>query len=217
MDALGLSSSERCSAGGALVPEPCPDRCIQVLSAHTFTPALNRFPTDTEAEIAAVLDWARAQGCRAALSEVWARGGEGGRTLAEEVLAVLEEGSDYSPLYDPAAGVEASIRTIATEVYGAGEVILTDRAPAQLRMLRRHGWDTLPVCMAKTQYSFSEDPTALGAPDGHTLHVRDLVPRIGAGFVVALTGAVVTMPGLPKEPAALRMGVGADGTARGLF
>ncbi|QCR53187.1 formate--tetrahydrofolate ligase [Brachybacterium sp. SGAir0954] len=179
--------------------------------------ALNRFPTDTEAEIDAVLDWARGQGCRAALSEVWASGGEGGRALAEEVLAVLEEGSDYRPLYDPADGVEASIRTIATEVYGAGEVLLTDRAPAQLRMLRRHGWDTLPVCMAKTQYSFSEDPTALGAPDGHTLHVRDLVPRIGAGFVVALTGAVMTMPGLPKEPAALRMGVEADGTARGLF
>lgn len=179
--------------------------------------ALNRFPTDTEAELEAVLDWAREQGFRAALSEVWAHGGEGGRALAEQVLEVLEEGSDYHPLYDPEEGVEASLGTIATEVYGAAQVQLVEKAPAQLRMLARHGWDTLPVCVAKTQYSFSDDPAALGAPEGHTLHVRELVPKIGAGFVVALTGAVMTMPGLPREPAGLRMGVDADGTARGLF
>src|SRR5699024_6793313 len=101
--------------------------------------------------------------------------------------------------------------------YGADDVVFEDRAPAQLRMLRRNGWDTLPVCVAKTQYSFSDDPAALGAPTGHLLHVRDLVPKIGAGFVVALTGAIMTMPGLPKEPAALRMGVTGHGEAVGLF
>ncbi|MGO2361934.1 MAG: formate--tetrahydrofolate ligase, partial [Brachybacterium tyrofermentans] len=103
------------------------------------------------------------------------------------------------------------------EIYGADDVVLEGRAPAQLRMLQRNGWDTLPVCVAKTQYSFSDDPSLLGAPTGHVLHVRDLVPKIGAGFVVALTGAIMTMPGLPKEPAALRMGVTESGESVGLF
>ena len=180
--------------------------------------ALNRFPSDTEAELEAVLDWAREQGFRAALSEVWARGGEGGRAVAEQVLAAIEEDvPDFHHLYDPAAGIEESLRTLAREVYGADDVVFEDRAPAQLRMLKRNGWDTLPVCVAKTQYSFSDDPSALGAPTGHVLHVRDLVPKIGAGFVVALTGAIMTMPGLPKEPAALRMGVTDAGESIGLF
>ena len=180
--------------------------------------ALNRFPTDTEAELEAVLDWAREQGFRAALSEVWATGGEGGLAVAEQVLAAIEHDEpDFHHLYDPAAGIEETLRTLAREIYGADDVIFEDRAPAQLRMLQRNGWDTLPVCVAKTQYSFSDDPTALGAPTGHLLHVRDLVPKIGAGFVVALTGAIMTMPGLPKEPAALRMGVTEGGEAIGLF
>ncbi|WP_114853626.1 formate--tetrahydrofolate ligase [Brachybacterium sp. YJGR34] len=180
--------------------------------------ALNRFPTDTEAELDAVLDWARAQGFRAALSEVWAHGGEGGIAVAEQVLAAIEEDRPaFRPLYDPERGTEESLRTLAREIYGADDVVLEDRAPAQLRMLRRHGWDTLPVCVAKTQYSFSDDPSLLGAPSGHLLHVRDLVPKIGAGFVVALTGTIMTMPGLPREPAALRMGVTGDGESVGLF
>ncbi|MEE1651791.1 formate--tetrahydrofolate ligase [Brachybacterium sp. J144] len=196
-------------------------RHVQNLRKFGLEPviALNRFPTDTEAELAAVLDWAREQGFRAALSEVWADGGEGGRAVAEQVLAAIEagEGEGYHPLYDPAGGIEESLRTLAREVYGADDVVLTERAPAQLRMLQRNGWDTLPVCVAKTQYSFSDDPTLLGAPTGHVLHVRDLVPKIGAGFVVALTGAIMTMPGLPKEPAALRMGVTESGESVGLF
>ena len=180
--------------------------------------ALNRFPTDTEAELDAVLAWAHEQGFRAALSEVWAKGGEGGLAVAEQVLSAIEEDApDFHHLYDPAAGVEESLRTLAREIYGADDVVFEDRAPAQLRMLKRNGWDTLPVCVAKTQYSFSDDPTALGAPTGHVLHVRDLVPKIGAGFVVALTGAIMTMPGLPKEPAALRMGVTESGESVGLF
>ena len=180
--------------------------------------ALNRFPTDTEAEIDAVLGWAREQGYRAALSDVWAKGGEGGKAVAEQLLAAFEEDvPDFHHLYDPESGVEESLRTLAQKVYGADDVVLEGRAPAQLRMLRRNGWDTLPVCVAKTQYSFSDDPTALGAPTGHVLHVRDLVPKVGAGFVVALTGAIMTMPGLPKEPAALRMGVTEAGESIGLF
>lgn len=180
--------------------------------------ALNRFPTDTEAEIDAVLGWAREQGYRAALSDVWAKGGEGGKAVAEQLLAAFEEDvPDFHHLYDPESGVEESLRTLARKVYGADDVVLEGRAPAQLRMLRRNGWDTLPVCVAKTQYSFSDDPTALGAPTGHVLHVRDLVPKVGAGFVVALTGAIMTMPGLPKEPAALRMGVTEAGESIGLF
>src|SRR5690606_28198353 len=146
--------------------------------------ALNRFPTDTEAEIDAVLGWAREQGYRAALSDVWAKGGEGGKAVAEQLLAAFEEDvPDFHHLYDPESGVEESLRTLAQKVYGADDVVLEGRAPAQLRMLRRNGWDTLPVCVAKTQYSFSDDPTALGAPTGHVLHVRDLVPKVGAGFV----------------------------------
>src|SRR5699024_4105926 len=179
--------------------------------------ALNRFPTDTEAELEAVLEWARANGFKAALSEVWAKGGEGGLAVAEQVLAALDEGADFRHLYDPAGGVEESLRTLAREVYGADDVVLEGRAPAQLRMLRRNGWDSLPVCVAKTQYSLSDDPALLGAPTGHVLHVRDLVPKIGAGFVVALTGTIMTMPGLPKQPAALHMGVTAEGESHGVF
>ncbi|MGP9844796.1 formate--tetrahydrofolate ligase [Brachybacterium sp. 107] len=181
--------------------------------------ALNRFPTDTEAELEAVLTWAREQGFRAALSEVWAKGGEGGLAVADEVLAAMDTGGGdgFHHLYDPADGIEESLRTLARKIYGADDVVLEGRAPAQLRMLQRNGWDTLPVCVAKTQYSFSDDPTLLGAPTGHMLHVRDLVPKIGAGFVVALTGSIMTMPGLPKEPAALRMGVTESGESIGLF
>lgn len=126
-------------------------------------------------------------------------------------------GGGFHPLYDPADGVEESLRTLARELYGADDVVFEDKAPAQLRMLHRNGWDQLPVCVAKTQYSFSDDPKLLGAPTGHVLHVRDLVPKIGAGFVVAMTGAIMTMPGLPKEPAATRMGVTDDGESIGLF
>ena len=179
--------------------------------------ALNRFPTDTEAEIEAVLEWARENGFRAALSEVWAKGGEGGLAIAEQVLEVIDVGNDFHHLYDPQVGVEEALRTIAREIYGADDVQFTDKAPMRLRTLKKHGWDTLPVCVAKTQYSFSDDPKALGAPTGHVLHVRDLVPKLGSGFVVALTGDIMTMPGLPKEPAALRMGVDEDGSTYGLF
>lgn len=179
--------------------------------------ALNRFPNDTEGEIDAVLNWAKENGYKASLSEVWAKGGEGATDLADQVLKAIDEVGEFRHLYNPEDGVENAINTIATEVYGAKDVQYVDGGAAALRRLKKNGWDKMPVCMAKTQYSFSDDPTMLGAPEGHTLHVRDLIPKLGAGFVVALTGSVMTMPGLPKEPAALRMGVDDDGNAVGLF
>ncbi|MFC0673993.1 formate--tetrahydrofolate ligase [Brachybacterium hainanense] len=181
--------------------------------------AVNRFPADTPAELEAVLAWAARQGVRAAVADVWARGGEGGTDVARELLAVMDGrgGEDFHHLYDPQDGIEASLTRIAQDVYGARGIQLTDAAPAALRRLQRNGWDRLPVCVAKTQYSFSDDASALGAPQDHVLHVRDLVPRIGAGFVVALTGSIMTMPGLPKQPAALRMDVDEQGRAVGLF
>ncbi|MGQ4517513.1 formate--tetrahydrofolate ligase [Dermabacteraceae bacterium P13077] len=179
--------------------------------------AVNRFPSDTEAELDALLNWCRERGVRAALTEVWAKGGEGGLELADQVLEVAAQKHDFRHLYDPAKGVEASLNTLAREVYGADGVQFTDSAPLKLRQLKKHGWDRLPVCVAKTQYSFSDDQSLRGAPSGHTLHVRDLVPKLGAGFVVAITGSIMTMPGLPKEPAALRMGVDENGQAIGLF
>ncbi|WP_058234530.1 formate--tetrahydrofolate ligase [Devriesea agamarum] len=195
--------------------------------------AVNRFGSDTQAELDALLGWCRDHGVRAALTEVWAFGGEGGKELAHTVLAAMDspvgaEKPDVDvtsgraaetarTLYDPEDGIDASLRTIATEIYGADDVRFTDRAPARLKVLAANGWDKLPVCVAKTQYSFSDDATALGAPTGHTLHVRDLIPKLGAGFVVALTGSVMTMPGLPKSPAALKMDVDENGQAVGLF
>ncbi|MEJ5927275.1 formate--tetrahydrofolate ligase [Corynebacterium sp. H128] len=178
--------------------------------------ALNHFSNDTAAEIARVQDWASERGLQAVLTTVWAEGGAGASELARVVLeSAVEKRS--APLYDPAEGTEASLRTIAREIYGAADVQFSAAAAADLRYLQENGWDRLPVCISKTPYSFSNDPTQLGAPNGHTLHVRKLVPRIGAGFVVALTGDVMTLPGLPKRPAAEGIDVDATGCITGLF
>ena len=131
------------------------------------------------------------------------------------VLDNLSKGS--SPLYDPRRGVEASIEALARRIYRADKVEYAPKALKDLAVLRENGWDELPVCISKTQYSFSDEPTALGAPTGHTLHVRELIPRTGAGFIVVLTGAVMTMPGLPARPAAEGIDIGADGKISGLF
>lgn len=178
--------------------------------------ALNLFTSDTDAERQAMRDWARDFGVDLAEAEVWAKGGDGAVELARAVLDNLVEGQS-APLYDPREGVAASIETIATEIYRAERVEYSPRALKDLQVLRDHGWDTLPVCISKTQYSFSDDPARLGAPTGHTLHVRELIPRTGAGFVVALTGDVMTMPGLPKKPAAEQIDVDASGRISGLF
>lgn len=194
------------------------ERHVENVRKFGVTPvvALNRFVTDTDAELDFVRNWAESKGIALADANVWAEGGAGATELAETLLANLTE-SESHPLYDPAEGVEKSIETIAKEIYRAGEVQYSAAALKDLKTLKDNGFDTLPVCVSKTQYSFSDDPTELGAPEGHTLHVRNLIPRTGAGFVLALTGDVMTMPGLPKKPAANNIDVDENGVVSGLF
>jgi formate--tetrahydrofolate ligase len=180
--------------------------------------ALNRFTSDTQAEIDTVLQACKAWGARAALSDVWARGGEGGEAVAREVLAVLgEKKAAFKPLYDVAQPIKAKIETIAKEIYGAAGVDYASAAEKNIAQLEAIGLGQTPVCMAKTQYSFSDDPTKLGRPTGFRLTIRDVYPSAGAGFVVALAGDIMTMPGLSKTPSAEAIKVHPDGTIEGLF
>lgn len=181
--------------------------------------ALNMFVSDTDAEVEVLQQWAKEQQVRIAETRVWADGGAGAAQLAEEVLELLssEKTAADQQLYDPADGVEASIEKIATSIYRAKNVEYAPKALKDLAAIKANGWDTLPVCISKNQYSFSDDASQLGAPEGHTLHVRELLPRTGAGFIVVLTGAVMTMPGLPKRPAAERIDIDDDGKISGLF
>lgn len=180
--------------------------------------ALNRFNSDTAEELAAVLDWCEANNIRVALSEVWSNGGQGGRALAEAVIDTIESNeSAFTPLYALTDTIEQKILTIAREVYGAADVTFTVTAKKQMAQIEANGWQHLPICMAKTPFSLSDDPTKLGYQHGFTVTVRELKPSVGAGFLVALTGNVLTMPGLPKQPAALNMGIDETGKAIGLF
>ena len=180
--------------------------------------ALNRFTSDTEEELKTVLDAAGAWGARAALSEVWAKGGEGGVAVANEVLAVLDEGkAAFKPLYDAAKPIKEKIDTIAREIYGAAGVDYSAAAEKNIAQCESMGLGSTPVCIAKTQYSFTDDPTKLGRPTGFRLTIRDVYPSAGAGFVVALAGDIMTMPGLPKVPAAESIRVLPDGIIEGLF
>jgi formate--tetrahydrofolate ligase len=180
--------------------------------------ALNRFTSDTEEELKTLLDAAKGWGARAALSEVWGKGGEGGEAVAREVLAVLDEKkAAFKPLYDVAKPIKEKIETIAREIYGAGGVDYTAAAEKNIAQCEGMGLGQTPVCIAKTQYSFSDDPTKLGRPTGFRLTIRDVYPSAGAGFVVALAGDIMTMPGLPKVPAAESIRVLPDGTIEGLF
>ncbi|MEE2568133.1 formate--tetrahydrofolate ligase [Pseudarthrobacter sp. J64] len=181
--------------------------------------AINRFSTDSDEELDWLLAWCRAEGVPAAVADVWARGGggDGGDELAELVAQALAGPSSFRHLYGTELPVDEKIRTIVQDIYGADDVEFSVPALRRLAEIERNGWSGLPVCMAKTQYSFSDDASRLGAPKGFTIHVRDLLPRTGAGFIVALTGAVMTMPGLPKEPAAMRMDVDGAGNITGLF
>jgi formate--tetrahydrofolate ligase len=180
--------------------------------------ALNRFTSDSQEEIDTVLQASRGWGARAALSEVWARGGEGGEAVAREVLAVLDEGkADFKPIYDAAKPIKAKIEAIATQIYGADGVDYTAAAEKNIALYEGMGMGATPVCMAKTQYSFSDDATKLGRPTGFRLTIRDVYPSAGAGFVVALAGEIMTMPGLSKTPSAEAIRVHPDGTIEGLF
>ncbi|HEU4524142.1 MAG TPA: formate--tetrahydrofolate ligase, partial [Gemmatimonadales bacterium] len=176
------------------------------------------FTSDTDAELRTVLEAAKGWGARAALSEVWAKGGEGGTAVANEVLAVLDEKkAAFKPLYDAAKPIKEKIETIAREIYGAAGVDYSAAAEKNIAQCEAMGLGQTPVCIAKTQYSFSDDPTKLGRPTGFRLTIRDVYPSAGAGFVVALAGDIMTMPGLPKVPAAESIRVLPDGTIEGLF
>ena len=179
---------------------------------------LNSFVTDTEAEYEFIRDFCEKRGCEFALSEVWAKGGEGGKALAEKVLETLEtKESHYKPLYEDQLSLKEKIATVAREIYGADGVSYAPAAEKALARITDMGFSELPVCMAKTQYSLSDDQTKLGRPTGFTIQVRDVYVSAGAGFVVVLTGAIMTMPGLPKKPAANGIDVNPDGKITGLF
>jgi formate--tetrahydrofolate ligase len=180
--------------------------------------ALNRFTSDTDAELQVVLGAAQAWGARAALSEVWEKGGAGGEAVAQEILAALNERkASFKPLYDVSRPIKEKIETIAREIYGAGGVDYTAAAEKNIAQCEAMGLGETPICIAKTQYSFSDDPNKLGRPTGFRLTIRDVYPSAGAGFVVALAGDIMTMPGLPKVPAAENIRVLPDGTIEGLF
>ena len=180
--------------------------------------ALNSFVSDTEAEISFVENFVRNMGCEYSYTEVWAKGGEGGIDLAEKVIKAADSGvADFKPVYDTDLSIEEKINTVAKEIYGAGDISYSKAALKNIEELTKLGYGDLPVCMAKTQYSLSDDPALLGRPDGFTLTVRDVYVSAGAGFVVALTGEIVTMPGLSKRPAAYDIDVDDDGNITGLF
>lgn len=180
--------------------------------------AINRFGTDTDAEIAVIEEFCKNMGVEVSLTEVFAKGGEGGRDLAQKVCKTIEEKpSNYRPLYDTDLSIPEKLETIAKEIYRADGVTFTAAAKKSLAEIEALGKDKLPVCVAKTQYSLSDNPALLGKPEGFTLTVRDVRLSAGAGFVVALTGDIMTMPGLPKVPVASKIDVDADGNISGLF
>ena len=179
--------------------------------------AINRFPTDSEAELKLIADKCRELGVNVALSEVWGKGGDGGVELAREVVRLCELPNDFAYAYDLDMTIEQKLDAIVKKIYRGDSVVLTANARKQMKQLEDLGFGNLPICMAKTQYSFSDDPTLLGAPRGFEVTVRNLKVSAGAGFIVALTGEIMTMPGLPKAPAAERIDVDSDGRISGLF
>lgn len=180
--------------------------------------AVNAFTQDTKEEIAVVQESCKNLGVICEIADVWGKGPEGGLDLAQAVIAATEQEMTYKPLYDPQkTTIEEKITAVVREIYGGDTVVFTPKARQQMKQFSRHGWEHLPVCMAKTQYSLSDNPKQLARPEGFSITIREFVPKIGAGFIVALTGDILTMPGLPKQPAALNMDVLEDGTVVGLF
>lgn len=180
--------------------------------------AINEFVSDTVAEVQMVKEKCLALGVEAALTSVWEKGSEGGVALAEAVLAEIDHTQVFSPLYDTDnETIETKVTKIVQKIYGGKGVAFSKKALTQMKYFEENGWGNLPICMAKTQYSLSDDPSLLGRPSDFIVTIREFVPKLGAGFIVALTGDVMTMPGLPKQPAALNMDVAEDGTVSGLF
>ena len=179
--------------------------------------AINEFASDTPAEVKALQNWCKEHQHPMSLSQVWAKGGEGALDLANQLVELCAEENSYAPLYDVEQSIEEKITAIATRVYGAKEVAFTEEAKEQIALYTSLGWDKMPICMAKTQMSLSDDAKVYGAPKDFTITVRELRPRLGAGFLVALTGKILTMPGLPKVPAANNMDIDEKGHIEGLF
>ena len=179
--------------------------------------AINAFPTDTKEELDFVEEKCNALGASVALSEVWAKGGEGGVELAKEVIRLCEQPNDFTFSYELNCSIKEKIEAIAKKIYHADGVNFTANAEKQIKTLTELGYDHMPICMAKTQYSFTDDQTKLGAPRDFTITVRNVKVSAGAGFLVALTGEIMTMPGLPKVPAAERIDVDETGKISGLF
>ena len=180
--------------------------------------AINAFPTDTKAELDLLEEICNAKGVKVALSEVWAKGADGGIELANGLIDLLEnKESNFKPIYDLNLPIEEKIKTIAREIYGADDVIFTKKAKTNIKKLTDLGLDKLPICIAKTQYSLSDDPTLLGRPTGFNIEINDLIPNTGSGFLVAISGDIMRMPGLPKVPAANNMDILEDGEIVGLF
>lgn len=182
-----------------------------------YVVAINEFASDTPAEVEALENWCKENGHPMSLSQVWAKGGEGALDLAEKVVELCDKENNYAPLYDVEDSIEDKITAIAQKVYGAKDVVFTEEAQKQIEVFNEMGWDNLPICMAKTQMSLSDDGKVMGRPENFTITVRELRPSLGAGFIVALTGKVLTMPGLPKHPSALDMDIDENGKITGLF
>lgn len=179
--------------------------------------AINRFTADTEAEIRTIKAYTEQFGATAYATEVWAKGGAGAQELAAAVIEVADQEADFTPLYQPDDEALAKLNAIVTTIYGGAGVELSAIAQKQLAEFKQRGWDKLPIIMAKTQYSFSDDPKKLGAPKDFVIHIREFVPKLGAGFLVAMTGTILTMPGLPKHPAAFDIDIDETGKITGLF
>ena len=180
--------------------------------------AINEFVTDTDNELTLLEHLCENQGILAKRASVWADGAEGGVDLAKAVVRLIDrKEANYKPLYRLEETIQEKTETIVKKIYGGNGVVFSKKAQKQIEEFTKNGWDKLPICMAKTQYSFSDDPSLLGAPEDFTITIREIIPKLGAGFLVALTGDVMTMPGLPKKPAALNLDVTNDGEVLGLF
>jgi formate--tetrahydrofolate ligase len=178
--------------------------------------AINQFTADTIEELNMVKAYAAKFDVPAYIADVWSQGGDGAQELATGVVLATDKAKNYQPLYQPDDEALVKIEHIVHEIYGGQSVVLSDKAVKQLQTFKKYGWDKLPIIMAKTQYSLSDNPNKIGAPENFDIHIREFIPKLGAGFLVALTGSVLTMPGLPKHPAALDIDIDNEGHIIGL-